>query len=342
MDIHDYAIRIPKAELHVHLEGSIRPSTVRELARRNNIALPPLGLDQTQNSYHIQDFDHFLMVYLTITNCLRSPDDYYLIAYEFGSECARQNIRYAEVTFTMLTNMSLSGLPWQAILDGLNAGRAQAHKDFGVELRWIFDIVRNLPDTQNAVLEVALAAREQGCIALGLGGSEAGFPPQLFAGTFDRARQAGLPSVPHAGEFAGPQSVWDALDLLHANRLEHGVRSIEDPRLVETLVRRRIALDICPTSNICLGAYPSFAVHPLRRLWEAGALLTINTDDPALVGTDLNQEYQVLIDHFGFGADELDQFSLNGIRASLLPESDKARLGAEFQAEFVQLRRELS
>lgn len=340
MDMHDYARRMPKVELHVHLEGSIKPGTLLELAHRNNIALPALDLDQQQDYFHVRGFDQFLMLYITATNCLRTPADYHLITYEFGSECARQNIRYAEVTFTMLTNMSLSNLPWQVILNGLNLGREQARKDFGVELRWIFDIVRNLPDTQNGVLEVALAARQQGCVALGLGGGEAGFPPQLFAQTFDLAYQAGLACVPHAGEFAGPPSVWQALDLLHPQRLEHGVRSIEDPRLVETLAKRQIALDICPTSNIRLGVYPDFTAHPLRRLWEAGALITINTDDPSMVGTDLNQEYQVLVDHFGFGADELDQFSLNGVRASLLPDIDKVRLEAEFRAEFARLRKE--
>ncbi len=242
----------------------------------------------------------------------------------------------------MLTNMGVSNLPWQVILDSLNAGREQACQDFGVELRWIFDIVRNLPETQDAVLEIALAARQHGCVALGLGGDEVDFPPPLFAHTFDRAYQVGLPCVPHAGEFAGPAGIWNALDLLHADRLEHGVRSIEDPHLVETLASRQVALDICPTSNIRLGVYPDYAAHPLRRLWEAGVFITINTDDPPLVGTDLNQEYQVLIDYFGFGADELDQFSLNGVRASLLPDSDKARLEAEFRVEFGRLRKELA
>jgi adenosine deaminase len=188
-------------------------------------------------------------------------------------------------------------------------------------------------------LEIALAAREHGCVALGLGGSERRFPPRLFARTFERAHQAGLPCVPHAGEMAGPKSVWAALRLLHADRIEHGVRSIEDQKLVEFLGQRQIPLDVCPTSNICLGVYPDYKSHPLRRLWEAGLLITINSDDPPMFNTDLNREYQILIDEFGFDAEELEQASLNGLRASRLPQSDKETMQAEFQAELARLRK---
>jgi len=342
MDIHEFARRIPKAELHVHLEGTIRPSTLLILARRNEISLPADDEAGLQRLYHFSDFDHFIQTYMMITGCLHTPDDYRLIAYEFGEDCARQNVRYAEVTFTIETNMQKSGLPWQVILEGLNAGREQARVEFGVEMRWIFDIVRDLPETQEKVLEIALVARPQGCIAIGLGGTEAGFPPQLFVKTFERAWGAGLPRVPHAGELSGPESVWAALDQLHANRLEHGIRSIEDPSLVTVLSKRQIGLDICPTSNVRLGIYPDYASHPLRRLWEAGVLVTLGSDDPPLFDTDLNREYQVLIDHFGFLLEDLTHISLNGIHASLLPEAEKIRLESEFRLEFDRLREEMA
>lgn len=342
IDLSEYAQRLPKTELHVHLEGAIRPSTLLHLAKRNGIDLPARDLNGLRDFYRFKDFEHFIQVYFTITGCLRTPEDYQLIAYEFGVDCARQNVRYAEPTFTIETNMRLTGLPWEDILDGLNAGREQARREFGVEMRWIFDIVRNLPATQEQVLEIALAARDRGVVALGLGGSEDGFPPELFVETFERARRAGLPRVPHAGELGGPESIWIALDELHADRLEHGVRSIEDPRLVAELVQRQIGLDVCPTSNIRLGIYPDYESHPLRRLWDAGALVTLNTDDPPMFDTTLNQEYQLLVAYYGFGADELEQISLNGVRASLLLEDQKAALEAEFQAEFVRLREGLA
>ena len=338
MNLHEFAHRMPKVELHVHLEGSIHPATLLQLARRNGVSLPAQDVKRLRDFYRFRDFGHFIAVYVTITGCLRTPDDYCLIAYEFGSDCARQNIRYAEVTFTIATNTKYNGLDWQAILEGLNAGRDQARAEFGVDWGWVLDISRDNPETQDQVIEIALAARDQGVVALGLGGSEARFPAELFERAFERARQAGLPRVPHAGEHAGPRSVWAALHLLHADRLGHGVRCVEDPALVEYLRERRIPLEVCPTSNVCLDVYPDYAAHPLRRLWDAGLLIAVNSDDPALFGTDLNREYEVLVDHFGFSADELEQVSLNGLHASFLPEPDKAQLEAEFCAQFAQLR----
>ena len=187
MNLVEYAHRIPKAELHVHLEGSILPQTLLKLADRNGITLPAIDVTGLREFYRFRDFAHFIEVYLMITGCLKTPDDYALIAYEFGSECKRQNIHYAEVTFTILTNMKLTGLPWQVILSALNQGRAQARADFGVHWQWIFDIVRNNPETQQEVLEITIAARDQGVIALGLGGNEADYPPDLFCVSFEQA-----------------------------------------------------------------------------------------------------------------------------------------------------------
>ena len=155
--------------------------------------------------------------------------------------------------------------------------------------------------------------------------------------SFARARQGGLHSVPHAGEIAGPESIWGALRLLHAERIGHGVRCVEDPALVDYLREHQIPLEVCPTSNICLGVYPRYEAHPLRRLWDAGLVITVNSDDPPLFDTDLNHEYEVLVDHFGFNADELEQVSLNGLRASFLPSQEKVRLEGEFRTRFAQL-----
>lgn len=337
MDLTEFALRMPKAELHVHLEGSILPRTLLKLAQRNHIRLPASDKAGLENLYHFRSFEQFLGTYLMITGCLRTADDFCLIAYEFGSECARQNIRYAEVIFTMYTSTTLTGLPWQEILLGLNTGRSQAAADFGVHWQWIFDIVRNEPDTQAAVLEITLAARDQGVVALGLGGLETGFPPELFVETFQRAEAENLRRSPHAGEIAGPESVWSAIKLLHADRIEHGVRSIEDPSLVDYLRSNAIPLDVCPTSNICLKVYPDYASHPLRKLWDAGLFLTIGSDDPPMFGTDLNNEYQLLVKDYNFTQPELERISLNAIHASFLSSIEKQNLEKEFRAEFKKL-----
>ncbi len=328
---------MPKVELHVHLEGSILPRTLLMLAERNHISLPVDDEKGLAELYRFKDFDHFMEMYIMVTNCLRTADDYRLIAYEYGSECARQNIRYAEVTFTIATNTRITGLPWEEILEGLNAGREQAWHDFGVRWQWVFDIVRNLPETQQNVVDIALAARDAGVVALGLGGFEEGFPPGLFIDSFERAKKERLHRVPHAGEISGPQSVWSAVKLLHAERIGHGVRSIEDSELVEYLKNQSIALEVCPTSNICLQVYPDYAHHPLRKLWEAGLTITIGSDDPPMFGTDLNHEYELLVKEFDFSQEELEQISLNGIDASFLSQGEKYQLEEDFKKEFINL-----
>jgi adenosine deaminase len=310
-----------------------------KLAERNNIALPVSDEASLTELYRFHSFDQFLHTYTLVTGCLRTPDDYHLIAYEFGCECARQNIRYAEVTFTIQTNVKLTGFPWQEILSGLNAGREQAFQEYGIYWQWVFDIVRNFPETQGEVLDITLTARDLGVIAIGLGGGEEGFPPELFTETFERARRQGLHRVPHAGEISGPQSVWSAIKYLHAERIGHGVRSIEDPSLVEYLRDYQVPLEVCPTSNIRLSVYPDYDHHPLRKLWDAGVLLTVNSDDPPMFGTSLNQEYQLLVDEFDFSQSDLEQISLNAIRASFLGQGEKSTLLSAFQEDFKRLIR---
>jgi adenosine deaminase len=329
---------MPKVELHVHLEGSIRPATLLALAQRNGVPLPAGDVEGLRHFYRFTDFDHFLQVYFTISRCLKTPDDFDLIAYEFGADMHGQAIRYAEVTFTPYTNVANTGLPFDEILAGLNAGRARARTDFGVEFAWVLDIVRDVPDTRHQVAQWAAAAMDRGVIGFGLGGSEAGHPPEWFADAFALAREAGLHSVPHAGEGAGPESVWGALRALGAERIGHGVRSIEDSALLDYLREHQRPLEVCPTSNLCLGVYRSYEEHPVRRLWEQGLFVTVNSDDPPMFETDLVSEYQALADHLGFAPAELEQLSLNALRASFLPAERKAGMEREFLAEFARLR----
>jgi adenosine deaminase len=269
---------------------------------------------------------------------LRTPEDLSLIVYQFGAEMARQNIRYAEVTPTPWSLHRDTGLPFEEILDALNDGRIQAARDFGVRMRWILGITRDDLASRLTVARWAVQSRDLGTVALGLGGSESRYPPELFEDAFQHATAAGLYSVPHAGEALGPESVWAALKRLRANRIGHGVRSVEDPALVHHLVEQQIPLEICPTSNVRIGLYDSYSEHPLRRLWDAGVLVTVHSDDPPMMDTTLTREYHILVEEFGFDWVSLERVSLNALEASFLPESEKAELDRAFRMEFARLR----
>src|ERR1051326_7101930 len=258
-----YLRAAPKAELHVHLEGAIQPATLLTLAQRNGKALPAQTVEELQQWFRYRDFDHFIGIYFEITRCLKTADDYELIAYEFGAGMARQQVRYAEVTFSPSSHYDSLGLSFDTFFGGLARGRERARADFGVEIRWVFDIVRGIEDAASKrrlaeyVTGVAQEGMADGVVALGLGGAEVGYPPERFASFFDQARASGLHSAPHAGETVGPASVWGAVRTLGAERIGHGVRSIEDPALVSYLAAQHIPIEVCPTSNLRLGVYPS-------------------------------------------------------------------------------------
>ncbi len=338
MSLEGYLRAAPKAELHVHLEGSIQPATLLALARRNGVALPAETVEGLREWFTYRDFGHFIVVYVAITRCLRTAADYELIVYELGAELARQSARYAEVTFTPSTHRRL-GVPEDTFLAGLSHGRQRAREELGVEMSWVFDVARGMsPADCDYTVDVAVAARSEGVVALGLGGPEAGYPPEGYVRQFDRARLAGLHSVPHGGEMAGPESVWGALRALGAERIGHGVRSIEDPALVAHLAAERVPLEVCPTSNVRLGVYPSLAAHPLRRLVEAGVVITIGSDDPPLFGTTLGDEVATLAGAFGLDAPACDDVLLNGVRASFLPPERKREVEAEFRREMAEIK----
>jgi aminodeoxyfutalosine deaminase len=338
-DAKQYVQALPKVELHVHLEGSIRPETLLRLARRHKVDLPADDLEGLRRWFTFMNFEHFIEVYLTITRCLRTADDYELVAYEFGAEMARQNVRYAEVTFSPCTH-HMMGIPHEVYFPGLTRGRARARRDFGIEFNWVFDIVRierNRTWNSDYTLKVALEGRADGVVALGLGGHEAPNPPGPFAPWFEKAIEHGLKSVPHAGETAGPESIWSALRELHAHRIGHGVRAVEDPELVAYLAEHRIPLEVCPTSNLRLGVYPDFSGHPLRRLHEAGVPVTVNSDDPPLFNTTLTDELNLLHEEFGYSLDEIDEFILRAVRFSFLDPERKAALEAGIRSEMTRL-----
>ena len=339
MDITEHLARLPKAELHLHMEGAIQPETLLLLAERNRIRLPFTSPEQLAPLLNYREFKDFIRVFLMFVACLRRPEDFAEIIYRLGTEMHRQNIRYAEVTWTPQLYLGL-GLPLQVILDALNAGRRRARHEWDVEMRWIPDLVRSVPGPMAQVLAwlCSEAARDGGVVALGLGGPEQGYPAAPFAAAFARARQVGLASNPHAGENAGPASVWETIRVLAASRIGHGIRSVEDATLTAYLATHRIVLEVCPTSNLKLGIYPSYADHPIKQLIAAGCLVTINSDDPVLFGTTLTDEYRHAVVDCGLDIEDIERSILTALSASYLPAEDKRRMTTEFLNDFWKLR----
>jgi adenosine deaminase len=342
MRLTEYLKAAPKAELHLHMQGAIRPETLLELSRRHHIDLPADNVAQLREWFRFRDFAHFVNVFAVLRSALVDPGDYELVTYELGAELAQQHVRYAELTFTPGPEVYRG--PRDTFFDGLTRGRDRVLHDFGVDIRWIFDIPRRTvtlhPDIPLAdfITQVAIDGRDEGVVALGLGGTEFGHPPERFEAWFDRARAAGLHSAPHAGETDGPQSVWGALRALGAERIGHGVHAIEDPELMNYLVERRIPLEVCPTSNLKLGVYPSYAEHPLARLCAMGAVVTVNTDTPAVFGINLSDEMALMETEFGMPPETIDQVVLNAFSASFLPEEQRETLVSSVRDELRSLR----
>lgn len=328
---------MPKVELHVHLEGSIRPETLLELAERNGVELPARTVAELREWYAFRNFDHFVEVYLAAAGCIQTPADVERIASDFLDGQAAQNVLHSEVTYTASTQRMLSSIPLDDQLEAINRARAAAERDHGVTMSLTIDYPRHLdPDEFVGVAHWAVDNMERGVSALGLGGPEVGYPPELFERAFAVAKEAGLPSVPHAGETEGAASIRGALRALYAVRIGHGVRCLEDADLVAELRERQIPLEVCPTSNVCLGVAPSFAEHPLPRLLDAGLYVTLNSDDPPMFGTTLTDEYLKAAAAFGLGTGDVRDLVVRAADATLLPRPDKARLlervGQSFKA----------
>lgn len=317
---------MPKAELHLHLEGSVRPEVAQRLARRHRVALPGVDLDDERadlrDAFPFVDFSGFLKLYLAIASCLRTAADFCEIVEDLGARARAQGVSYAEVTFTPSLHHH-NGLPNEPMLEGLAEGRRRVLAEHDVLLRWVFDVVRIFPEHGDATLAFARAmerADPGSVVGLGLGGPEdRPHTAEPLVEVFARARADGFHSLPHAGELAGPERIWEVLHKLGAERIGHGVRCLDDPALVEHLCAEGIALEVCPSSNVCLGVVKSLAEHPLPRLIEAGLKVSLGSDDPPLFQTDLVSEYERVVDAFGWGANELRALALASIDHSFMP-----------------------
>ena len=320
---------LPKAELHVHLEGSVLPESLLRLARKYASTSLPTSISELERFYRFSNFAHFVDVYYTVCDHLRDEDDFALVARETGEHLAAQGVRWAEITFTPFNHLR-RGIPASVIFAGIEAGRAAARATTGVEMRWSADVPGEFgPDAAMMTLDALEKEEPDGFISFGLGGPEV--PRPAFADAFARARSMGLYSVPHAGETTGPQAIWDSLTHLRAHRIGHGVRCIEDPALVAYLREHCIPLEICPTSNVRLSVVDSLDHHPLPALIDAGLVVTLNSDDPPMFGTTLRNEYLVALTTIGLTPLQLRELAAAGVRASFMPQSAKARLLAEVE-----------
>ncbi len=333
--------RMPKAELHLHLEGAVAPATLLAIARRNHVELPATTVPAIEKLFAYDDFGAFLSVFMTLARALTTGEDFAQIGHELGAQLATDGVRYAEVMISP-AQYHRRGLDLDEIIQGTLAGFAQATREYGVRFQLALDCGRQFgPDLAGALLHHATRHRQHGLIGWSIGGDEHAYPSEAFAEVFAAARTAGLRVMCHAGEVVGPPSVWGAIDALHVERIGHGIRSVSDPQLVAALRDRGVTLDICPTSNLRTGAASSLAVHPLRILFDAGVRITVNTDDPIFFATTMSNEYRLVARAFGFDADELTQLALNAVDASFLPPADQQAMRSTFMQEIAALRAEL-
>ena len=312
----------PKAELHVHLEATVRPETLLEIARRNDFALPADTPEGIRNLYRYRNFDHFIEVWILTTNALQTADDFRQVVVDYAAEAKKHGAVYIEGIFSPIER-TWRGVSWDDLFSGYCDGAQEAKELHGVEILLTPDVTRGAPVEYGfELVRQATKYKERGIVGIGLGGEEALYPPEKFIDVFALVREEGFGSVPHAGEVAGPESVRGALDALHADRVRHGIRAVEDPALLEELAERRVVLDVTPLSNLRTGVVPSLREHPLPDLIAAGIPCTVSTDDPEMFDTDLTREYDAVL---SIGIDPRTLYEA-GVEGALCSDETRARL----------------
>jgi adenosine deaminase len=320
--------RLPKCELHIHIEGSLEPELMFALARRNGIRLPYASVEALHQAYRFRHLQDFLDIYYQGMSVLITEQDFYDLAWAYLERAQADNVRHVEMFFDPQGHTS-RGIAFATVVGGLHRAIVDAGRELGVQASLIMCFLRHLDEVDaERTLDSALAFRDR-IVGVGLDSSEAGHPPSKFKRVFARARDAGFFLTAHAGEEGPPSYVWEALDLLGVARIDHGVRSMEDQALVGRLARERVALTVCPLSNLRLRVVDDLAHHPLRRMMDKGLVVTVNSDDPAYFGGYVNQNYHAVSDALGLGRDEIAAIVRNGISASLMTMPEKATALAE-------------
>lgn len=336
--------RLPKAELHLHLEGTVDPPTLAELSRRHPTTLPVfnnrykdvsdsgrvLSENDARALYDYKNFVGFLLAFKAVTERLRDPEDYDLITYRMIEKLAREGCMYAEV-YVSVGVIFWRGQAFDPLFEGMERGRERGERDFKVQVRWIFDAVRHFgPEEARKVVEKAIQFQARSVIGIGIGGDEARGPAKNFREIYAEAARNGLHLTAHAGESTGPESIWSAIRELNAERIGHGLHAVDDPALVEYLAKTGVPVEICVTSNVKTGCCRAMEEHPVRRLFDAGVKITVATDDPEMFHTTLTREYEILQESFGFNEEELKRVAMNSFDAAFLSQDEKRRYPGDF------------
>ena len=335
MSSRNFIQSLPKAELHLHLEGSVDPATLAELSRRHNTPLPTennrydvagsgdeLSEEDVRELYSYRNFTGFMLAFKAVTERLRAPEDYELVTYRLMQKLRQQNVVHAEV-YVSAGVIRWRGQEFEPIFEGMERGRERGQRDFGVSLLWILDAVRHFgPEAAAEVFDLAARLRERNVAGIGIGGDERRGPAEWFRELYKKAAGEGLRLTAHAGETMGPESVWGALNM-GTERIGHGFSIARDPELIEVLAHKQVPIEICLSSNVRTGVCPELREHPLRHLFDEGLMITLNTDDPSMFQTSLCKEYELAAREFGFSEDQLRELARNSIEASFLPVEKK-------------------
>jgi len=315
---------IPKAELHLHIEGTLEPDLMFELARRNRVRLPYESVDAVRRAYVFSDLQSFLDIYYAACSVLKEEQDFYDLAWAYLQRAAAQNVRRAEIFFDPQTHTE-RGVPMETVVAGLHRALQDGQSQLGVSSALILCFLRHLSaESAMATLRAALPYR-QAILAVGLDSSEVGHPPEKFRAVFEKALEEDFLTVAHAGEEGPPSYVWQALDQLHVSRIDHGVRSLEDPKLVDRLAGERVPLTVCPLSNVKLRVFPALEEHPLKQMLAHGLCATVNSDDPAYFGGYVEENFQATSVALHLTPDDVLALAKNSFEASFLPAEEKQR-----------------
>ena len=324
MDITDLIQRIPKAELHLHIEGTLEPELMMALADRNALELPFSGVDEIREAYNFSSLQSFLDIYYAAAKVLRERQDFHDLTWAYLERARKDNVRHVEIFFDPQTHTERD-VDFTTVLDGIHGALQLGESRLGITYRLIMCFLRHLSaDEAMQTLEDALPYKDR-IDAVGLDSSEVGHPPSKFVEVFDRARREGLLTVAHAGEEGPPEYIWEALDLLKVERVDHGVRCLEDPALVERLAKEKIPLTVCPLSNVKLRVFDTLEQHNLKELMANGLHVTINSDDPAYFGGYIGENYLRTQQALDLGADDIQTLAKNSFTASFLSDADKAQ-----------------
>ena len=325
VDLAAFVGALPKAELHLHIEGTLEPALAFAIAERNGSTLPYASVDELRAAYRFANLQEFLDVYYACAGVLLESRDFYDLTWAYLLRARADNVRHAEIFFDPQTHTA-RGVAFETVVDGICQALDDARDKLGLTSRLILCFLRHLDEADAfETLEAAMPRRDR-IIGVGLDSGERGNPPSKFARVFRRAREAGFVAVAHAGEEGPAEYVREALDVLEVVRIDHGNRALDDPALVDELVRRRIPLTVCPLSNLKLCVVDDMTSHPLKRMLDLGLFVTVNSDDPAYFGGYVNDNYVAVAEALGLGKDDLARLARNSIEAALLDDAHRARL----------------